>query len=106
MKTLRFALQIALGIAIPLALQVWLRRRLAPAQRAFAWNGATWGGALYAFGPLSLLGWFWVTRRALPLNRLGRGVAAIGLGAGTAILVFLAIAGIDRVVAAVLGLPP
>ncbi|MCC6552881.1 MAG: transcriptional regulator [Polyangiaceae bacterium] len=106
MKTLRFALQIALGIALPLLLQRWHRGRLPPAQRAFAWNGATWGAALYAFGPFSLLGWFWVTRRALPFGRAGRALAGVGLGVAASALVSLAIAGIDRVVAAGLGLPP
>ena len=51
------------SIVVPLALQLWDRRRLSPEQRARCWNVATWGSALYAFGPLSMLGWCWVTRR-------------------------------------------
>ena len=63
MKVLRFVLQLALGICVPLALQLWDKRRLSPQQREASWNFATWGSALYAFGPLSMLGWCWVTRR-------------------------------------------
>jgi hypothetical protein len=35
---------------------------MSAATRARCWNSATWGAALYAFGPLSMLGWCWVTR--------------------------------------------
>lgn len=52
-----------LGIVVPLLLQLWDKRRLDEDGRARAWNFASWGAALYAFGPLSVLGWFWVTRR-------------------------------------------
>lgn len=69
MQTFRYTLSLVLGIAITYALQRWDRGRLSPAQREAAWNGATWGAALYAFGPLSMLGWAWVTRRDLPLWR-------------------------------------
>jgi hypothetical protein len=106
MRTLRFVLQIALGIALPLAIQLWHRRRLAPAQRAAAWNLATWGAALYAFGPLSLLGWFVVTRGCLPFGGAGRLLAGLGLGAALAGVTFLVIFGIDQLVALALGLPP
>lgn len=67
MQTFRYALSLVLGIAITYALQRWDRGRLSPAEREAAWNGATWGAALYAFGPLSMLGWAWVTRRDRPL---------------------------------------
>lgn len=51
-----------LGIALPLAWQ-WLdKRRMTEDMRAKTWNVATWGASLYAFGPLSMLGWYWVTR--------------------------------------------
>jgi hypothetical protein len=106
MKTLRFALQIALGIALPLAVQVWHRRHLTPAQRAAAWNGATWGAALYAFGPLSLLGWFWVTRGAWPFGRAGRAATALGLGVAAIAVVALVLHGADLLAALALGLPP
>jgi hypothetical protein len=63
MKTLRFTIGVLLGIALPLAVQ-WLDRRylLTPPQRARTWNTASWAAALYAFGPLSMIGWLWVTR--------------------------------------------
>jgi hypothetical protein len=56
------AVGMVLGIVLPLVVQRWDKRRLAPSARARAWNVATWGAALYAFGPLSALGWYWVTR--------------------------------------------
>lgn len=64
MKVLRFVVQLALGIGLSLALQLWDKRRnLNEEQLARAWNTASWGAALYAFGPLSLVAWYWVTRR-------------------------------------------
>lgn len=75
MNVLYFALNIALGIAIPLALQLLDRRRLPPEQRAWVWGFATWGSALYNFGPLSLLAWGYVTRSP----RYARGLA-VGVG--------------------------
>ncbi|AGP34583.1 transcriptional regulator [Sorangium cellulosum] len=101
-----------LGIALPLALQRWDRRRLTPEQRAACWNGATWGAALYAFGPLSMLGWCWVTRGVqhgrpdARGSRSLRAVKALGLGAGSAAALVLVLAGIDTLVALALGLPP
>lgn len=63
MEALRAALTMILGIVLPLALQLWDRRRLPQESRALTWGYASWGGALYAFGPLSMLGWIFVTRR-------------------------------------------
>lgn len=63
MKVARTVLMIVLGIAFPLLLQLWDKRRLDDEARARSWNFASWACALYAFGPLSLLGWYWVTRR-------------------------------------------
>jgi hypothetical protein len=51
-----------LSIVLPLLLQLWDKRRLDDEQRARSWNVASWGSALYAFGPMSMLGWSWVTR--------------------------------------------
>ncbi len=65
LPTLRYIIQIVLAFLLPLLLQLWDRRRLSPEQRARAWNQASWGAALYAFGPFSMLGWGWVTRRRL-----------------------------------------
>lgn len=62
MKTLSFAIRVILGIAVTYAVQRLDRRRLDSWQLDRAWNGASWGSALYGFGPLSMLGWVWVTR--------------------------------------------
>ncbi|KYF73732.1 transcriptional regulator [Sorangium cellulosum] len=112
MSALRLALQMALGIALPLALQLWDRRRLTTEQRNACWNGATWGAALYAFGPLSMLGWCWVTRgvqRGRPIarrTRRWRAAAALGLGVASTTAIVLVMSGIDYLVALALGLPP
>ncbi|WP_437976928.1 transcriptional regulator [Sorangium sp. So ce295] len=115
MSTLRLALQMVLGIALPFALQRWDRRRLTPEQRAACWNGATWGAALYAFGPLSMLGWCWVTRgvqHGRPGARGTHGTArfralkALGLGTASAAALVLILSGVDYLVALALGLPP
>ncbi len=50
------------SIVLPVAIQRMDRRRMSAAMRARTWNFATWGASVYAFGPLSMLGWFWVTR--------------------------------------------
>lgn len=62
MKVLFFAAQMVMGIAIPLALQLRDRKRLSAAERERVWNFASWGSALYAFGPISLIAWGYVTR--------------------------------------------
>ncbi|MEQ9320055.1 MAG: hypothetical protein RIF41_12905 [Polyangiaceae bacterium] len=62
MKVAQTAVAMILGIVLPLLVQLWDKRRLDDEARARSWNFATWGGALYAFGPLSMLGWSWVTR--------------------------------------------
>jgi len=59
---LRVALQMALGILLTLGLQLLLRMWSPPSRRERGWNDATWGAALYAFGPASMLGFCWVTR--------------------------------------------
>jgi hypothetical protein len=61
MQLARYILQLFMGIALPLALQLWHRRWLTDEARARAWNTASWAAALYAFGPLSMVGWGWVT---------------------------------------------
>lgn len=63
MKVAQTAVAMILGIVLPLLVQLWDKRRLDDEARQRSWNVATWGGALYAFGPLSMLGWSWVTRR-------------------------------------------
>jgi hypothetical protein len=91
--TLRLSLSIILGIVLPLALQRWDRARLTETPRACAWNTASWAAALYAFGPLSMLGWIWVTRypwRHAPglsaLERLGRSAVVLLAGLLAALL--------------------
>lgn len=112
MGVVRLVIQMALGVALPLALQLWDRRRLTPEQRAACWNAATWGAALYAFGPLSMLGWCWVTRgvhRGRPGvrgRRVWRALGALGLGAASSAALVLIMSGIDALVALALGLQP
>src|SRR5580700_5007776 len=65
MKTLRTAVSMILSFLLPYLVQRWDRRGLGPEQRAAAWNGASWGSALYGFGPLSMIGWAWVTRQGV-----------------------------------------
>jgi hypothetical protein len=106
MKTLRFALQIALGIALPLVIQRWHRRRLTPAQREAAWNGATWGAALYAFGPASMLGWCWVTRDIWPLRSpRARVLVALVAGVVSTLAIAAVLHGLDLLFALASGLP-
>jgi hypothetical protein len=62
MEVARTALAMVLSIVLPLLVQRWDKRRFTPTQRERSWTFASWGTALYAFGPLSMLGWFWVTR--------------------------------------------
>ncbi|MEM9875976.1 MAG: hypothetical protein AAF928_13850 [Myxococcota bacterium] len=61
-ETAHTAVMMLASIVVPWALQVLDRRRLPPAARRRGWNVASWGAALYAFGPISMLGWVFVTR--------------------------------------------
>jgi hypothetical protein len=62
MEVLRASLVMVVGFVLPWLLQRADRRRLDPEARARAWNFSSWGSAIYAFGPLSMLGWCWTTR--------------------------------------------
>jgi hypothetical protein len=62
METLRVVLAMILGIALPLAFQLWDRKRLPPALKRRTWGYATWGSVLLWLGPLTMLGWIFVTR--------------------------------------------
>jgi hypothetical protein len=85
-----------LNIVVPLGVQILDKRRLRPEQRERAWNRVSWAAALYAFGPLSMAGWVWVTRQdfwawwrrsaTLALVK-GMGLVVIGLGVGAAIAI-------------------
>jgi len=61
-KVVRTAVTMVLGILLPLLVQLWDRRRMGAERRQLAWGYASWGSALYAFGPLSMLGWIFGTR--------------------------------------------
>jgi hypothetical protein len=63
MKILLFSLLSVLNWALTYAVQRWDRGRLTEAQRARAWNAASWGAAVYWFGFASMVPWFWVTRQ-------------------------------------------
>ena len=65
MKTLLFAIDIALSYTLPLLVQLWDRRRLSDEQKAYVWGYASWGAAIYAWSILSVAAWFWVTRRSV-----------------------------------------
>lgn len=101
MNTLRYVLSLALSIGITFSLQRWDRGRLSGAQRAAAWNGASWAAALYAFGPLSMLGWLWVTRKDLPIFAPGRPLrplrvpALLLAGLAVAAAITAVVAGVD-----------
>jgi hypothetical protein len=112
MTTLRVVLSMILGIALPYTLQRVDRRRLAPAQHERAWNTASWGAALYAFGPLSMLGWVWVTRqdarrwwRASRWRAVAWSVVLLGAGLVLAGVIVAVIVGVDLLVAHLAGAP-
>ena len=75
----RFLTALTLGIVLPLVVQRLWWARLSPERRRTGWNGASWAAALYAFGPLSMIAFAWVTRR-----RPGAGWAVLSLVAGLA----------------------
>ncbi len=75
------ALAMVLGIVLPLAAQLWDKSQMDAAMRERTWNVATWGAALYAFGPLSMLGWMWVTRPRWLRAFFGAAATAVVLAA-------------------------
>ncbi len=95
MDAFRLLLNWILGITLTLALQRWDFKRLDDQQRARSWNSATQGQALFNFGPLSMLGWGWVTRR-------GKGLL---LGAIAAFLITFATGLVDLLIVVVFGDP-
>lgn len=108
MRTLRFVISLSLGILLPLAIQLRVRRGLSAEQRAEAWNAATWGAALYAFGPLSMVGFMSVVARVAWFERGARVLGGV-LGAAAGLVVAAAllalVAGVDWLFAWALGLP-
>jgi hypothetical protein len=75
-----FVINMVLGIAIPLAIQLLDRERMTREERAWVWGFASWGSALYNFGPLSLVAWGYVTRSPRYARGLAIG-AAMAVGA-------------------------
>ena len=63
MQVLRAGLVMVAGILLPWLIQHVDRGLLDEQQRKRTWNFSSWGSAIYAFGPLSMLGWCWTTRR-------------------------------------------
>lgn len=113
MGTLRFVVQVALQIILTLALQRWDKRRfLTPAQRDRAWNTASWAAALYNFGPLSMLGWAWVTRaeparwwRASPVLAVAKSVLVLLAGLAAAVTISVLVYQVDGVIGRLAGAP-
>ena len=113
MKTLLVLAASVLNWGLTFAVQWWDRRRLNEAQRARAWNVATWGAAVFWYGLFSMVPWFWVTRGdwrgwrqrkdRVPLLR-AVGVLLMGVAAAAAIFVAMALA--MEVLGAVLGVEP
>jgi hypothetical protein len=110
LEALRLIIALVLGITLPLAVQVWDRRRLTKEQRSGAWNTASWGSALYAFGPLSMIGWCWVTRQEWARWRLEstfrllwKSAALLLIGLLAACSIWAAIVGVDQLIGLVAG---
>jgi hypothetical protein len=93
MEAVRVFVHLILGIALTYFVHRWDSKRLTDEQRAHAWNSATLGQALINFGPWSMLGWGWVTRR-------GRGLL---LGFAAAVLISVVLAVVDLGFVAVFG---
>lgn len=110
----RYGLAVVLNIALPLLLQIADKRWLLnERQRSGAWNTASWGAAVYGFGPASMIGWVWVTRQEWRQWRAQGAAVAFAwtlamLGAGllAAAGVLAVVVGVDWVVAWGLGLEP
>lgn len=93
-----FAANILLGVAVTVAIQLADRRRMTAEERRWVWNFATWGQAVYNFGPLSLVAWGYVTRSP-------RYVRGLAIGVGEAAVAFAAQAVLAEGVGRALGLP-
>ena len=63
-EVLLVALQIALSVLVPWWIVRWDERRRPPAERARAWNDASFWTAIVAFGPLCIPVHFVRTRRS------------------------------------------
>lgn len=114
MKTLLYTFAAVLNVSLTLTLQIWDKRRLTDAQRARAWNTASWGSALYsAFfvgGAASMIPWAWVTRNEWTRWRrrglggaLGRSVLVLAAGLAATALVYAIVLGALMGLSAALG---
>lgn len=110
LETLRLFIALVLGITLTLTAQLWDRRRLTKEQRSGAWNTASWGSALYAFGPLSMLGWCWVTRQEWARWRhestwrsLWKSAVLLLMGLLAAIAIWAVIVGVDQLIGLLAG---
>jgi hypothetical protein len=113
MKILLYSILTVLNYGLTYAVQRWDRGRLRPDLRAGAWNGASWGSALYVGGCLSMIAWCWVTRQEWAAWRregglgraLGRSALLLltGLAAAGAIVVVLM--GVGELLGWALGIP-
>lgn len=82
MAVLRVLVSMVLSIGLTVAVQLMVRSLLTPERRDRGWNAATWGAAVYAFGPLSMLGFFWVTRKPGALGAFEALALAVFAAAG------------------------
>ncbi len=64
MGVVRTAIAMVVGWCLPLAVQLWDRRRLSAAEHRRVWGYATWGASIFWLGVFTMLGWSWVTRRS------------------------------------------
>jgi hypothetical protein len=74
LNTFFVALNMLLGIVIPVGIQLGDRAYLSRGEREWVWNYASWGSAVYNFGPFSLVAWGYVTRSPRYLRGLFFGV--------------------------------
>ncbi len=81
MQVLRASLVMVAGFLLPWLIQRADRDRLDEQQRTRTWNFSSWGSAVYAFGPLSMLGWCWTTRRPWIRCLVGSIYTSLTLGA-------------------------
>jgi hypothetical protein len=110
MKVLLFSILTLLNWALTFAVQRWDRGRLTAAQRARAWNGASWGAAVYWFGFASMVPWLWVTRQRWRVWRedglalaLAQSAALLVKGALAAAALFAILWGATEGLAAAIG---
>jgi hypothetical protein len=93
MQAVRLLTNWILGILLTLIVQRWDQKRLDDDQRMRGWNSVTRAQAIFNFGPWSLLGWGWVTRRW----------PGLFLGFGAASLLSFALVIVDMILVAMFG---